>query len=237
MKMPGTLRILSGGAAQGLVQQLQQRFAEEKNFAIRGTFGAVGAMRDKLLAGEPCDLLILTQAIIEQLAADKHVIPGSERPLGIVKTGVAVKEGQPLPDVSTPEALRAALLAAKGVYLPDPEKATAGIHFMKVLKTLGIDGELASRLHPYPNGAAAMRELQQCPDADAIGCTQVTEILFAPGVQLAGLLPAQFELATVYTAAVCSLAEQPAAAVDFIRLMTSDAAAEARRAAGFEPAA
>jgi len=234
--VPASLNILSGGAAQGLVQQLKQPFADEKNLGIHGTFGAVGAMRDKLLAGEPCDLVILTHAIVEQLAADGRVVSGSQRPLGAVKTGIAVKGGQPFPDVSSPEALRSALLAATGIYIPDPEKATAGIHFMKVLKSLGIDGQLAARLHAYPNGAAAMHELQQCPDAGAIGCTQVTEILFAPGVQLAGLLPAKFELSTVYTAAVCSGAEQPGAAADFIRMLTSDAAAGSRRAAGFEPA-
>jgi molybdate transport system substrate-binding protein len=228
------IRVLSGGAAQGLVTQLQARFADATGFGIQGTFGAVGAMRDKLLAGEPCDIVILTQALVDQLAADGHVVKGSDTPLGRVKTGVAVKKGEPYPEVATAAALKSALLAAKGVYFPDPVKATAGIHFMKVLKSLGIDGELGPRLRPYPNGATAMREMAQCAESGVIGCTQVTEILYTPGVQLVGLLPPEFELATIYTAAVCTRAREPSAAADLIRMLAADETAGLRSAGGFE---
>jgi molybdate transport system substrate-binding protein len=231
-----TVRLLSGGAAQGLVGQLRDRAARETGCEVDGTFGAVGAMLDKLLAGEPCDVLILTQALIDQLAADGHVTAGSPRPLGLVKTGVAVKAGEPSPDVRTVESLRAALLAARGVYFPDPVKATAGIHFMKVLKTLGIDAQLGERLRPFPNGATAMREMAQSNEQGLIGCTQVTEILYTPGVELAGLLPKAFELATVYTAAVCTRAQEPLAAVEFVHMLAGEEAAALRRAGGFEDA-
>ena len=234
--MAKEVHLLSGGAAKGLVGQLQDRFAAETGFTVQGSFGAVGAMRDKLLAGEPCDLVILTQALIDQLARDGHVAANSATPLGAVKTGVAVKAGAPAPDVKTAAALKAALLAAKGIYLPDPVKSTAGIHFMKVLKSLGVDAELASRLRAYPNGATAMREMAQSAESGLLGCTQVTEIRYTPGVQLIGLLPVEFELATIYTAAVCSRAQQPAAAADLIRMLASAEAADVRSAGGFEPA-
>lgn len=229
-----SLKILSGGAAQGLVSQLQGRFYAEAGRAIEGSYGAVGLMRDQLLAGEPCDVVILTQALIEQLTASGHAVAGSARALGIVKTGVAVKSGEPQPKVDTPEALKAALLAAKGIYFPDPVKATAGIHFMNVLKQLGIDAQVAGALRPFPNGATAMRELAQATEAGLIGCTQVTEILYTPGVQLVDVLPQQFELATVYTAAVCTKAEQPQAAAMLIDMLVSPQAAELRRNGGFE---
>lgn len=229
-----SLQILSGGAAQGLVSQLQGKFFSEAGRGIEGTYGAVGLMRDKLLAGEPCDVVILTQALIDELTAAGHVQSGSARPLGIVKTGVAVKKGEAHPRVDTPEALKAALLAAKGIYFPDPVKATAGIHVMKVLKQLGIDAALASRLRVFPNGATAMREMAQAKEAGLIGCTQVTEILYTPGVDLVARLPKEFELATVYTAAVAAKAEQPQAARLLIELLVSPAAAELRRSGGFE---
>lgn len=232
--MASEIRLLSGGAAQGLVTPLRDRFLAQSGFTVQGTFGAVGAMRDKLLAGEPCDLVILTQAIVDQLTADGHAVAGSAVPLGAVKTGVAVKAGETLPRVDTPEALKAALMAAKGIYLPDPQKATAGIHFVKVLKQLGIHDDLAARLRPHPNGAAAMHAMAQSSEPGSIGCTQVTEILFAPGVELAGLLPKEFELATVYTAAVCAKAREPDAARDFIRMMAGADAAELRAKGGFE---
>jgi molybdate transport system substrate-binding protein len=228
--------LLSGGAAQGLVRELQDRFLADSGYLVEGSFGAVGAMRDKLLAGEPCDVVILTQALVEQLIAAGHVVAGSERPLGVVKTGVAVKAGEPVPGVATASALKAALLAARGIYFPDPVKATAGIHFMKVLTLLGIEQQLASRLRPFPNGAKAMREMSQATEGGLIGCTQVTEILYAPGVQLAGPLPPEFELATVYTAALCTAAQESKAAADLIRLLAGPEAAAVRSAGGFEPA-
>jgi molybdate transport system substrate-binding protein len=232
--MGGRIRLLSGGAAQGLVAQLQDRFLAESGYTVEGTFGAVGAMRDKLLAGEPCDLIILSQALVDQLTASGHVIRGSAVQLGVVMTGVAVKAGEQLPDVTSAAALKRALLAAQAIYLPDPVKATAGIHFMKLLKALGIDQQLASRLRPFPNGATAMREMSQADEGGLIGCTQVTEILYTPGVQLVGLLPPEFELATIYTAAVCSAAQEPKAAGDLIGLLAAPETAAIRSAGGFE---
>ena len=228
------LNILSGGAAAGLVDALRLSFKTQTGLEVGGDFGAVGLMKDKLLAGAACDVLILTEALIGQLVASGHAVTGSARPLGLVKTGIAVKAGEPLPDVGTPEALKAALLAAQGIYFPDPVKATAGIHFFKVLQQLGIDGQVAGRLRPFPNGATAMREMAQCPQAGLVGCTQMTEILYTPGVAWVASLPEVFELATVYTAAVCRSAASPKAATAMVALLSGPEAANQRRSAGFE---
>lgn len=229
-----SLNILSGGAAQGLVAQLRGPFFHETGRSIEGSFGAVGLMRDKLLAGEPCDVLILTQTLIEQLQASGQVLPGSARALGVVRTGVAAKAGEPMPRVDTPEALKAALLGARGIYFPDPEKATAGIHFMNVLTSLGIAQALGPRLRPYPNGATAMRAMAESAETGLLGCTQVTEILYTPGVVLVDVLPKAFELATVYTAAVASASAQPQAAHLLIDLLSGPGAEQQRRSGGFE---
>jgi molybdate transport system substrate-binding protein len=234
--MYGEVCLLSGGAAQGLVTEVEEQFTARTGFTVEGVYGAVGVMRDKLLAGEPCDMVILSQALVDQLAREGQVVANTATPLGTVKTGVAVKAGEPVPAVGTAAALKSSLLAAKGIYFPDPQKATAGIHFMKVLKALGVDQELAPRLRPYPNGATAMRELAACSEAGLIGCTQVTEIRYTPGVQLVGLLPAEFELATVYTAAVCTKARELKAAEQLIRFLASAETADVRASVGFEPA-
>jgi molybdate transport system substrate-binding protein len=179
-------------------------------------------------------VIILTQALIDQLTASGQVRDGSARALGLVKTGIAVKIGQAQPQVDSPVALKAALLAARGIYFPDPLKATAGIHFMNALRQLGIDAELAPRLRVFPNGATAMRELAQANEAGLIGCTQKTEILYTPGVQWVGPLPRECELATVYTAAVCTQTDQLQAATMLIDLLVNPQAAELRRSSGFE---
>ena len=229
-----TLHILSGGAAQGLVRKLQPAFESAHGCRLEGSFGAVGAMRDKLLAGAPCDLLILTQALIEELASQGHALGPSARPLGPVQTGVAVRQGAPALDVATPEGLKRSLEQAGAVYFPDPSKATAGIHFMKVLAGLGLAGTLAPRLRTFPNGATAMAAMAQAPEADAVGCTQVTEILFTPGVRLVGLLPKPYELVTLYTAAISSRAAEPALAAELVAALSAAEAAAARRQCGFE---
>jgi molybdate transport system substrate-binding protein len=232
--MPTALHILSGGAAAGLVAQLQPAFEELHGCRIDGSFGAVGLIKEKLLAGDVCDLLILTEALIVQLAGEGKVDAASKRAIGVAKTGIAVKDGALPATADSAQALKALLLQAGSIYFPDPAKATAGIHFMKVLNGLGIAESLASRLRTFPNGAAAMAALAQAPEANAIGCTQVTEILYTGGVQLTGLLPAPYELATTYTAAVASGADQPELARELIATLTGADAASVRRACGFE---
>lgn len=232
--MERTLHILSGGAAQGLVTKLRKDFEERHGCRIVGTFGAVGLMKEKLLAGDPCDLLILTDALVAGLAKEGRADAASARALGVVKTGVAVKQGSADVDVSSAESLKAALAGAGSIYFPDPAKATAGIHFMKVLNAMGLAEQPSTSLRTFPNGAAAMAALAQAPEANAIGSTQVTEILFTPGVRLAGLLPSPYELATTYTAAVASDAQEAELARALIAALASAEAEGARRGCGFE---
>jgi molybdate transport system substrate-binding protein len=232
-----SLHLLSGGAAQGLVRQLQAAFEANSSLQLDATFGAVGAMKQRLLDGAPCDLLILTQALIDGLVQSGQVRAGSDRKLGIVKTGIAVKVGTPWPEVASADSLRQALRRATGIYFPDPQLATAGIHFMKVLNELGIASEVAERLRPFPNGATAMKAMAACDDPQVIGCTQVTEILITDGIDLVADLPPVFELATVYTAAVCTASAHPQAATQFIEQLVSPAHAGLRQQGGFLTAA
>lgn len=230
-----TLHLLSAGAAQGLVTALQQRLLAEHEALLGGRFGAVGAMQEAFAEGEPCDLFVSSDAIVSALIGQGQLRPGSRAPLGRVRTGIAVRSGSAHPPVHTPQALAAALRAADAVHFPDPQRATAGIHFAKVLRELGLQQELQARLRSFANGAAAMRELAASTAANPIGCTQVTEILFTPGVELAGLLPPGFELATLYTAAVPVRAAHPDLASRFLSMMTGEDSAELRQRCGFEP--
>ena len=231
------LHLLSGGAAQGLVNALKAPIETATNTMLSNTFGAVGLMKQKLMEGAPCDVIILTAALIEQLTVSGHVVAGSARNLGTVKTGVAVKHGTPHPPIETAEQLKAAMLAATGIYFPDPQLATAGIHVMKVLNGLGIAETVASKLRPYPNGNTAMNAMAACDDPHVIGSTQVTEILITEGVDLVGNLPLEFELATMYTAAVLSASSCKAEAQALIDMLTRPDQAALRAKGGFLPVA
>ena len=228
------LYLLSAGAAQGLIEALAPQFLAQTGIALRTTFGAVGAIREKLLAGDRCDALILTEAMIDQLVATGHVVAGTQAALGRVRTGIGVRNGDALPDITSRAAFESSLRAATDIFLPDIQRSTAGIHFARVLDQLGIRSELARRLRPYPNGAAAMHALAHSSGSMPIGCTQVSEIKYTKGVTLVGLLPAEFELATVYSIAVCSAAQQPAVAQRFAAWLGDVDASEACGNAGFE---
>ena len=226
--------VICAGAAKGLVEGLRDRFERETGVTIDATFGAVGALKETLLAGAPCDAIGLTQRMLEQLARDGLVVADTIVPLGRVYTGVAVRVGDVDPSIGSPDGLRDALAAATSVYFPDPERATAGIHFMRVLDALGVRDAMAPKLRPYPNGATAMAALASATEARPIGCTQVTEIVYAQGVRLVGKLPQAFELATVYAMAVATRAAQPALARRFIALATGPESEGLRRSGGFE---
>lgn len=234
MNRENNMHVLSGGAAAAVVQGVQAEFEKMTGSRIDGTFSAVGMMRDKLLGGASCDLIILTKPLIEQLIASGHVVPGSARSLGLVKTGVAVRSGTPHPSVKTRAELHAAMNAAQGIYFPDPDKATAGIHFMGVLKALGLDESLRDKFRVFPNGATAMAAMAQSHESGLIGCTQVTEINYTEGVDLVDVLPTEFELSTDYTLGICTTAKEPENARVLAELLAGPASEKVRRQGGFE---
>jgi molybdate transport system substrate-binding protein len=225
------LRFLSAGAAQAFVSALASRNEQ----TLEGHFGAVGAMLEKFRAGEPCDVVVLTHAQVAELVAEGKALGETATDLGEVPTAIGVPAEMATPDVSNEAALRATLLGADEIYFPDPVKATAGIHFAKVIDDLGIYAQVKSRLRAFPNGAAAMKAMAEAASKKPIvGCTQATEILATPGVRLVGPLPRGFDLATVYTAAVNTRAPSPDGARRFVAAICADASREMRQRAGFE---
>jgi molybdate transport system substrate-binding protein len=229
------IALLCAGAAKGLVARIAAAFTAESGYAVDGAFDAVGALVDRLGQGARCDVIVLTAALIARLEKEGRVIPGSTAPLGIVATAVAVPERAPRPAIGDADSLRATLAAASHLHFPDPQRATAGIHFAGVLRRLGLDAEVGSRCRTYANGATAMAALAKAGPGD-VGCTQATEILYTPGLTLVGPLPPGFELATVYAAAACRLTAAPVAAHRFIDWLAGPRSLEARAACGFAPA-
>lgn len=225
-----SLRILSGGAAEGLVARTRPGFTAQTGFDVSGTFGAVGEMAAKLRAGEAVDIMILTRALIAELERDGLVAAGTATDLGAVPTSVAVRIGDAAPDVSSEAALREALLAAPALFCPNIETSTAGRHVAAVLTKLGIREEMDGKLHVYPNGATAMAALAASGIAGALGSTQATEILNTPGIDLIAHLPDAVGLLTVYTAAVTS---GSAHSTEARRLIAALATSEVRPELGF----
>jgi len=229
------LNVLCAGAVKGLVLALQSGFERAGGLRVHATFGAVGAIRDALRSGAPCDVFIATDAMIGSLQANGEMRAATARAIGRVQTAVAVKASAPRPAIDNAESLKAALLAASAIYFPDATLSTAGAHVAAILERLALRDALASRLRMFANGATAMRELAGA-DEQAIGCTQATEIRYTPGLALVGPLPAPFALATVYSAAIASQARDDEGALRFIDLLSGSASAELRRDGGFDEA-
>ena len=228
-----SLNILSGGAAQGLVASLAARFREETGLDIAGEFGAVGAMAGKLRGGTPADIVILTAALIANLAKENLVVSASISDIGRVETAMAVRAADPLVSVQDAASLREVLLGSDAIFVPDTKASTAGIHVAKVLEQLGVAETVAARLKIFPNGATAMRHLAESEAKRPLGCTQSTEIINTSGVKLSGPLPKGSDLATLYTAAITTAARHARQAQALIDLLTAADQDKLRERAGF----
>ena len=169
-------------------------------------------MADKLRAGTPADIVVLTESILADLASQGLVLTASIADIGLVQTAIAVRSGDPLVSVEDAAQLRDAFLGSDAIFVPDTVASTAGIHVAKILKRLGIAEAVATRLKIFPNGATAMRNLAASRAAKPIGCTQATEILNTAGVSISGALPGEYALSTIYTAGITAQAINPSQA-------------------------
>jgi molybdate transport system substrate-binding protein len=230
--MSSRVSILSAGAAESLVTRLMKTSVDEGT-EIVPTFGAVGVTKESFLAGEDCDLFISSARGIAELRDTGQLDAEAVRDIGWVQTGIAIRTGDPTPDVSSETAVAEALGAAPVLFSPDPVRSTAGAHFRTVLNRVGMSDEAQALVSFHPNGATAMRALALEGRAGALGCTQVTEILQTDGVTLAGPLPPPFDLATRYQ---CALVRDPSdspAATQVFELLTGPSTAALREELGF----
>ena len=228
--MAKTINVLCAGAVKSPVTAIAQGFEENTGNKVGLTFGPVGALKAKLLAGEPADIVILSRPVLEQLVQEGKLLGQTISELGRVGVGITVRSSTVLPDVSTPDALRRVLLAAKSIAYGDPAKGdSSGVHFASVLKRLGIEHEVKERSVLAAAGLA-VAELVKTGEV-AIGATQATVISACEGVLLAGLLPADLQHITTYALALVADEVSSDTAAAFAAYMnTSSAKAQLERA-------
>jgi molybdate transport system substrate-binding protein len=183
------LRVLSGGAAKSLVEPMAASFPGGK---VDVQFQPMGKLFDSLSQGANVDMVIVTEEMVSRLPAK----PGA-RAIARVGIGVAVNEKAPSPDISTVEAFRKTLLAAKSVVYIDPKVGTSGKHVAEVLDRLGIAREVNAKAKLGSGGyivePVGRGEIE-------LGIHQVSEIMPVKGVKLVGELPRELQKYTVYVA-------------------------------------
>jgi len=226
------LTVLCAGAAQSVVSELAAEMEREGTHRITAHYGAVHALKTRIVAGEPADAFVLTDTLVDELIALGLAVQGSRADLGSVPTGIAVRRGQPIPDVGDRRRLRDALLHADRIVCPDPAFASAGRALVDALSRLDIVDQVAPRLAYTSSGAAAMAELSGGTAERDLGVAQLSEIRAHGSVVLAGIFPSDLQQSpVVYAAGLAASAAQPQLAARFIRRLAG--AEAALRAAGF----
>jgi molybdate transport system substrate-binding protein len=197
-------------------------------------FASTPEIAERLQKGEAVEFIIVARGTLDHLIDSKLVAEGDYAILGGSSIAVAVPAGHPKPDISTPEALKSALLAAKAIAYTNPTSGgPSGIHFETVLRRLGI-GEQVRLKTKFPPAGGFVGEILRKGDAD-IGIQQATELSGFEGVEVIGRLPSEFQVVTEYAAAVPLTANHPEAGKTLLQFMRSSEASAAMKARGLDP--
>lgn len=224
------VKVLAAGAAFGALAELAPVFEQRTGHRIVANFDAVGALRERVAAGEQPAIVILSGPALDVLAGAGRLVPGSRRYLGQSGVALAALRSAPLLDVSTPERLRSVLLEAPSLAFGDPSRGNAaGTHFRRVLDELGIAEAIMARAVVKPFGIDGLRAVVAGEAALAIG--QASEISANPNLRIVGMLPESLQLWTPYGIAAVGPVE--GATAEFLDFLASPTAVEAFRRIGF----
>jgi molybdate transport system substrate-binding protein len=222
------LKVLTAGAMKPIVLEVAPGFQQDSKQTLAIDNDTAGALIKRIQGGATFDVVLLTPAGIDELAKAGKVSPGVD--LARVGIGVMVKAGAPRPDISTVDALKRTLLAAKSVAYIDPASGgSSGIYLARLWERLGIADALKPKTKLKQGGAVA--DLIVSGEAE-IGFQQASEIIAAPGVTLIGQLPEEIQNYTVYSGAISMSAQSPAAAAAFIAWLQRPAMAPILQAKG-----
>ncbi|MGH6672332.1 MAG: molybdate ABC transporter substrate-binding protein [Xanthobacteraceae bacterium] len=227
------VNVVSGGAFKQVLNALVAQYQKESGNKVEVTYRTVGQHLTLIGSGhETFDVAVLTPEAIDNLAKAGKVVPGSRIDLAKTGVGVVVKAGTPLPDISTVDAFKRALLAAKSVAYIDPAAGgSSGIYVAKMLQRLGIAKEVNAKAVLVHGGEVATHVVD---GEAAIGIHQISEILAVKGAVLVGPLPAEIQNFTIYAAGLSSTSDT-AAARGLVKFISGPHAEAIIRSKGMEP--
>jgi molybdate transport system substrate-binding protein len=227
------LSVLCAGATSAIIGRIARDFERTHGRAVVVTEGTTGQVRSKLAAGTHADVVILSAPALDALTANGGILAGTRVDLGRTGIGVGVRAGSVAPDVSTPDALKAALLAAPSIATTDPAAgASSGIYFAGLLQKMGIAGAIRPKETLVKGGFSC--DLVAAGKA-ALCVQNISEIVPVRGVVVAGPFPAALQNYITYSAAVAKGSADPDDARAFIAGATSPARAPLWKSAGFNP--
>jgi len=229
------IKVMSAGAVQAMVTAIGGEFAKAAGHKLDLNFATVGALRERLAAGEQTDIAIMSVAAIDALEHAGRLVAGSRQDLGRTRTGVTVRAGAPLPDISTIDAFKRAMLSARSVSYSDPKGGgSSGTFFAGLLEQLGIADAVNNKAVLKKRGYEVAEAVAR-GEAE-IGTTFISEILTVQGAVVVGPLPAGLENANTYSGAILASSRVGDTAAAFLRALSDPATRDRWAAAGLEPA-
>jgi molybdate transport system substrate-binding protein len=228
------IKVLTAGAFKQVVLALVPDFEKQTGHKVTVENETVGALTKRIEGGEGFDLAVLTPGAVNDLTGKGKFAAGSRTNLARVGVGVVVKDGTPKPDISSVDAFKKSLLAAKSVAYIDPAAGgSSGIYVSGLLDKLGIGAEVKAKAKLIHGGAVA----EHIAKGEAeLGIHQISEILPVKGIVLVGPLPAEIQNYTVYAAGLGANAKEADAAKALLKALSGPAAAEVLKSKGMEPA-
>lgn len=234
MSCAADVKVLSANGMKGVVEDLRPKFESMTGHKLVITFGTLGAIVQRLTSGETADVVIVPREGVDRLVKDGKASGGAVAVISRSGIGIIVRKGTRKPDISTPEALRDALLAAKSITYLDPAAGgTSGVHFMKVLDRLGISAQMRPKTMLHPSAAAA-GVLVARGEAE-IGVNLIQELLPLPGTELVGPLPGDLQLTLIFAATTMVDTKNVVSAKALIDFLVTPEAAAVIKSKGMEP--
>jgi molybdate transport system substrate-binding protein len=230
----GEVKLLSALVMKPALTELTGNFERSSGHKLTITYDSAGAVAKRIQSGETADAAIIQKPTVEALVKEGKIVSGSNVILARSGVGAAVRQGTPKPDISSVEALKRTLLAAKSIAYPVPDAGHAsGIHFLGVIERLGIAQQVNAKAK-FMEGTVA--EFAAKDSADIV-ISQPMEILATPSYELVGWLPEELQDRErfTWTMGTTANAKDPEAAKALIRFLSSPAAAAVIKAKGMEP--
>ncbi len=226
-----TITSIAGGAPKPVFDRLGPVYEQSTGNKLNALYDSMSGIAARVVAHEALDVLLMPVANIEAYIK-QGIVRGVCTPLANIGLAVGVTSGAPVPDVSTPEALRAALLAACGVVHAPPTATPSGAQSDKVLKELGLSEALADRVS-HKVGLAGGLAMIASGEA-TLGIFPKSEIVSLPGITLAGPLPRSLQLTITYGAGITAASPVPGEATAFIQFLIEPDSRKIWTACGFD---
>jgi molybdate transport system substrate-binding protein len=224
------IKLLASAAVKAAVFELIPAFEEASGHKVIAVWAGTEAITKRIREGEVVDVVLIAAPNIEKLIAEGKVVAGSRADVAKSGIGVAVRAGLPKPDISSAEAVKAAVLAAKSVaYSSGP----SGFYLADLFKKMGIADQIKDKVKQTPSGVQ-VGELVARGEAD-LGFQQVSELLHLKGIHYLGALPADIQHTTVFSAGLHTAAPAPDPAKALTKFLTAPGAAAVIKRSGMEP--